>query len=214
MFLLKRNRKLFEKINQYLEIGSSDIQLFGKAINQYLAHGNDTAFENLKKRVSEIEEDADTLLHDIEGFLIKKSLLPESRSDFKKLLEHYDDIIDCTQDVLIYLYTRNILIPSFIKEDIKNMVTISITCAELVKRTIQDLLSRRKEVKNFVHSINEFESQCDDIQAETTKKIFSSEIDKYEKIILVELIEIISNLTDYCEDAADYIMVINIKRVV
>ena len=214
MFLLKRNRKLFEKINQYLDIGSNDIQLFGEAVNHYIAHGNDTTFERLKKRVSEIEEEADTLLHDIENFLIEKSLLPESRSDFKKLLERYDDIIDCTQDVLIYLYTRNVFIPEFIKEDMKDMVTISITCSKQVKNAIQDLLGKRKEIKNFVHSINEFESQCDDIQAETAKKIFNSDIDKFDKIILVELLKIIANLTDYCEDAADHIMVINIKRVV
>lgn len=214
MFLFKRNRKLYEKINQYLDIGSNDIQVFGDAVNHYIVHGNDITFENLKEKVSEIEGEADTLLHDIEGFLIKKSLLPESRSDFKKLLERYDDIIDCTQDVVIYLYTRNVFIPAFVKENIKEMVGISITCSEKVKDAIQDLLGKRKEIKNFVHSINEFESQCDDILAETTKKIFTSDIDNFNKILLVELLKIITKLTDFCEDAADYIMVIDIKRVV
>ena len=214
MFLFKRNRELIEKINQYLVIGSNDIKLFEDAMHHYITNGNDRTFEGLLEKISDIEGEADTLLHDIEGFLYKKSLLPESRGDLKRLLERYDDIIDCTHDVLIYLNTRDVSLPVFITEDIKEMVTISTRCSEQVKLAIQDLLGKREKVKDFVHTINEFESHCDAIQAKCIKNIFSSDIDNFDKMLLADLLGIITKLTDYCEDAADHIMVINIKRVV
>ena len=214
MFFLKRNKLLLEKIDQYMEVCDSDMQIFEQAVDQYIKHGNSADFEALLLKAREFEGSADSILHNIQNSLYKKSLLPESRGDLMRLLERYDDIVDCTNHILRYLNTRNISIPTLISEDIKEIVSISLKCYEQVKKEIRDLLGKRHKVKGYVHTINNYESQCDDIQAKIIKEIFNSDVDKYDKILFTELINIIAKLTDYCEDAADHIMIINIKRVV
>ena len=63
-------------------------------------------------------------------------------------------------------------------------------------------------------TINEYESIADGIQAEIIKKVFDSAGDNFVKILISELANNISKLTDHCEDAADLIRIINIKRVI
>lgn len=214
MFFLKRNRILLEKIQAYFEICNTGMKLFDQVMNYFLDHGNDTEFENHISHIREIEGKADAILHKIEKLLYKKSLLPESREDLMRLLERYDDIIDCTNHILRYLNTRNMLIPDFIKDDIREMVKTSLLCYDQVRLAIEDLLGKRQNIMNFVRTINDYESLCDEIQARIIKTIFLHDIDKFDKIILTELINIIAKLTDHCEDAADHITLINVKRVV
>ena len=94
MFFLKRNKLLLEKIDQYMEVCDSDMQIFEQAVDQYIKHGNSADFEALLLKAREFEGSADSILHNIQNSLYKKSLLPESRGDLMRLLERYDDIVD------------------------------------------------------------------------------------------------------------------------
>ena len=214
MWFYKRNRILLEKINEYLDMGDNLMNTFNQTVLHYLEKGNDSDFEIQLGKTKKIEHNADQLLYDIDNFLFQKSLLPEAREDILNLLENYDDIIDCCVHILRYLYTRSIVIPDFIKSDIKEMIRVSIQCYDLVKLGIINLLGKRDEVMNYVRTIEDYESICDDVQAKIIKNVFDAGIDKFDKIILSELVTIIAKLTDHCEDSSDLLAIINIKRVV
>lgn len=214
MLLFKRNRILLEKINEYLEMGDTLVDTFNQTILYYIDKGNDSEFEVRLGKTKKIENNADQLLYSIDNFLFKKSLLPEAREDILKLLETYDDVIDCCVHILRYLYTRNIHIHKFIKNDIKEMVRVSIQCYDNVKLGILDLLGKRKNIIKHIRTIDDYESICDDVQAKIIKNVFEADIDKFDKILLSEVVTIIAKLTDYCEDCSDLIAIINVKRVV
>ncbi len=214
MFFLRRNKILLEKIHDYFEVCNDGMSVFNKALHHFVQAGNDSDFEAQIARSLELESAADAILHKIEKSLYRKSLLPESREDLMSLLERYDDIIDCTNHILRYLNTRNISVPGIIKDDIREMVKMSLLCYDQVRCAVEDLLGKRKNVMTFVRTINDYEARCDDLQAAIIKKIFLNDIDKCDKIILTDLINIITKLTDHCEDAADCITLINVKRVV
>jgi predicted phosphate transport protein (TIGR00153 family) len=214
VLLFKRNKILIEKINEYLDMGDTLVDTFNQTIIHYLDKGNDSDFEIHLSKAKKIENNADQLLYSIDNFLFKKSLLPEAREDILKLLEKYDDIIDCCVHILRYLYTRNIIIPDFIKNDIKEMIRVSTQCYDQVKLGIQDLLGKRKNIVKYIRTINDYESICDDVQAKIIRNVFQADIDNFDKILLSDLVTIIAKLTDHCEDSADLIAIINIKRVV
>ncbi len=214
MLFFKRNKILLKQINEYLDMGDDLVNTFNQTIGHYLDKGNDSDFEIHMGKTKKIENNADILLHNIESFLFKKSLLPEAREDILKLLDKYDDIIDCCVHILQYLHTRNIIIPDFIKDDVKEMLRVSTQCYDQVKLGIQDLLGKRKDIIKYIRTINDYESICDQVQGKIIKNVFQADIDKYDKILLSDVVTIIADLTDHCEDSADLIAIINIKRVV
>lgn len=214
MFFLNKNKILLNKINEYFNICNDNMETFNISLTHYLNRGNDDEFEILIEKIKKIENNADSVLHSIENTLYTKSLLPESREDIFQLFEKYDDIIDCSIHILRYLHTRNVSIPDFCVKDIKEMAKFSIQCYDQVRNAIEDLLGKRKNIIGYIRTINDYESICDDIQSRLIKKVFDNDIEKFNKIILSELIDLLSKLTDHCEDAADLINLINIKRVV
>lgn len=214
MFFLKRNKLLLEKIKEYFKLADTDITIFNKAMESLIESGVSKEFDLEYKKSTMLESDADSILHDIEGFLYKKSLLPESREDVLILLEKFDDVLDGADHILKYVDTRNIKIPQFIADDIREMLKVSIECYENTRDAILDLLGKRIMIKTYIRTINDYESIVDKLQMEVTKKIFSSEIDNFHKLLLAELTVAIGKLTDYCENAADSIAIMNIKRIV
>lgn len=187
---------------------------FQETIETYLIHGNNSDFEVHLSKAKKMEHNADSLLHTIENFLYEKSLLPESREDILRLFEKFDDIVDSSVHILRYLNTRNITIPSNIHDDVTEIIKVSRKAYEEVKQAINELFYKRKNLLSYVRTINDYESICDDIQAKIITTIFRSDIDKYDKILLSDVITIMAKLTDHCEDSADVIALINVKRAI
>jgi predicted phosphate transport protein (TIGR00153 family) len=213
-YFLKKNRILLDKINNYLETCAAGAQTFEQAFNHYITGGNDAEFEAMVIKIRNIEGTADEILYSIETSLYEKSLLPESREDIDRLFERVDDIIDDTTHILRFLNTRNVPIPENIVKEVREMIIISLQCFEQVRIAINELFGKRKNIVNYIRAINNYETACDDLQANIIKQIFASNIDKFDKIILTELVNLLSKLTDHCEDSADVITIINVKRVV
>jgi len=213
-YFLRKNRILLDKINNYLETCASGMKVFKEAFDHYITRGNDAEFEATVIKIRNIEGTADEILYSIETSLYEKSLLPESREDIYRLFERVDDIIDDTTHILRFLNTRNVPVPQNIVKEVREMVIISLQCFEQVRLAIGELLGKRKNIVNYIRGINNYETACDDLQASIIKRIFASDIDKFDKIILTELVNLLAKLTDHCEDSADVITIINVKRVV
>lgn len=214
MFILNRNKILLGMIHSYFDICNNSMEILNNAISHYLSSGNDMEFEQIMRTALDNEFKADEILFDIEKLLYQKSLLPESREDIIRLLAKYDDIIDCSVHVLRYFHTRSMIIPVTCNENITALLQQSLLCYEQVRLGIEDLFAKRNNILGFVRQIKNYESQCDEIQATIIKELFLTPIEPYSKILISDLVNLIAKLSDLCEDAADLITLINIKRVV
>lgn len=214
MFLFRKNKKLIEDINDYLQVSESGMESFDEAIQYYFEHGIDPEFEFRMEKLKKIESNADGILHNIERSLYEKSLLPESREDIMVLFEKLDDIIDCSIHILRYIYTRDISFPEIVVSDVKESVRVSLECCAKVREAVEDLFGKRRCILDLVRTIDNYESICDGIKTRAIKKIFRSDLDGFEKILLAEITTLISKISDHCEDSADLINICNLKRVV
>lgn len=213
MFLFKRNQELLDKIAQYFKMSDLLMDDFKSAITKHLDDLQRLEME--MKKTKRLESNADAKVHDIEEFLYHKSLLPDFREDVLKLFEKFDDIIDTAENIIQYIYVHKMTYPKFIKESIIKMIEASHECYQLVKLLVNDLFNKRDNVKQLVIRIGDYESICDDIQAEIVDKIYSTDdIDKCDRILFEECIRLIAMLTDSCENVADVVRIINIKSVV
>ena len=126
MFFLKRNKLLYEKINEYISIADRGMDTFKAAMECYFKNGRNADFNLLCEKVTMLEHDSDGLLHDVEGFLYKKSLLPESREDILVLFEKYDDVMDEADHALNFIESRQLDIPEALHGEIGEIVTVFI----------------------------------------------------------------------------------------
>ena len=79
MFIFRRHARLFEEINKFLTLADKVLNNFSQTFNYFLDYGLDASFEAKMVEADRMESNADTLLHNIQKALYRKSLLPESR---------------------------------------------------------------------------------------------------------------------------------------
>ena len=215
MIFLKRNRELLQKIDEYINTSSDILQYFKSSIINYMKNNDMVDFELQVKKIKKLESNVDEQLHDIEEFLYKKSLLPDLREDILKLLEELDDIVDYADHIMRYVFIRKIKIPENLIGQTINMLNSTCDCCNGVKNAINDLFKKRQHIKKFVNEINDYESICDEIQTEMITTIYSDDnIVDFDKILLDKFVDLISSISDSCENVADIITIINVKSVV
>ncbi len=213
-FLYKQNRILYGKIIDFLEIEQETVDVFQKSLKKFIKDANSAKFLVNMESVHKLENRADALLKEIRELFYKKSLLPESREDILVLLECVDDITDTANHIMHDIYSQNIVFPEKIEDQLKEMLsTTEQTNVQLIG-LIKDLFYRRKTVSDFFEQIKTLEHVCDTLQTGIIKTIFDSKIDKFDKILLRDVIKTIGSLSDLCESAGDKGIILYIKRFV
>ncbi len=213
-FIFKKNRILYEQISEYIDFIGRVGENFEKLVKHYLKNGIDAKFEVQMEITEKEEAKADDLLALIKINLLKNSLLPESREDILILLDRVDDIIDAMNHSGQFIFSHNLKAPAFIRDDLKELVKLSIKSTEVVRELIRNLFTKQKEIFDDTEKINNFESVCDSLQLKMIKSIFDSKIDGCGRILLRDLTREIGSITDLCENVGDIITILNIKRAV
>lgn len=214
MFLFRKNKVILEKIDSYLNLALKLSQSFQQSMTEYFENGLSDKFTALLTQTADIESLCDTSLHEIEIALYEKSLLPESREDILVLLEKIDDIADQAEYILNFIDSHRVILPEYTITDIEKLVLISTKSYNLVVETAKDLFGKRVKIPQTTKLISGYEKECDNICLSVVKKIFSSEIMPFDKIITRDTIYAIEDISNYCDDAADIITILNVKRVV
>ena len=88
--LFGQSKQLEQQIDQFVDILSEVGLVFKSIITMYLNNGNTDKLDEMVKQVSEMESKADKITKDVAHALYEGSLIPDSRSDVLRLLEHMD----------------------------------------------------------------------------------------------------------------------------
>jgi len=187
---------------------------FKKTIEVYFEKGLCENFSELVEKVHIAESSADDIRREIEIELYEKSLIPESRGDVLGLLENTDRVPDKAQSVLYQIQTEFLQIPEFLKDEFSHLVNINFDAFNDLARAIRKLFENIKEVKDITNEIDKKESASDRLERGAIKKIFSSDIDVGQKILLKELVIEIGSISDLSEEVGDRINIIAAKRMV
>lgn len=209
-----RQDRLAKVIERYLSKIEESMGNFKKTIGVYFEKGLCEDFNELVEKVHIAESSADDIRREIELELYEKSLIPESRGDILGLLENTDRIPDKAQSVLYQIQTEFLQIPEFLKDEFCHLININFDAFNDLAIAIRKLFENIKEVKDITNEIDKKESSSDRLERETIKKIFSSDIDIGQKILLKELVIEIGSISDLSEDVGDRINIIAAKRMV
>jgi predicted phosphate transport protein (TIGR00153 family) len=180
----------------------------------FLAYLDENAgeFEMHQNRVTMLEAEGDLIKRNIRGHLPRGILLPMDKFQLLWYLREQDRVLDGTQDALHWLSYRKTTVPDELVDDLlfmverANQVLASIfPLVERADRYFQNYAEKtRAEVKQAIRTIRDHEQQSDLVERKLLSDILSFPFENSTSAYhLARLVEIIGNISNHAENAAD-----------
>lgn len=212
MFWRKSNVE--KKIETYMEAVDECVEIFLKAIRIYVLEGRTVQFETLVDECHRTESNADDIRREIEMTLYGKALLPESRGDILGMLETFDRVPNAAETALFMISTQRIDMPPEFAADILRLAETNVETYGFARKSFDALLTNPKQTLYVVKEVEDSESRSDREERSLVGRIFDSDYSFGRKLLLKELVFQVGNIADRCENTADRIGIVAIKRKV
>jgi uncharacterized protein len=203
MRLLPREDKFFEYFQQQATFifQAATLLVDGAAAgNPHLA--------STAHQIRAIEEQADTVIHEIYSNLNTTFITPLDPEDIHSLSSHLDDVIDGIEDSVHRMLAYRIEpIPGTIVE----LCRLVRDCGAAIQLAFE-ALSKGKPFMNHCIEVNRLEEAADQLVRAAVADLFQNEKDPILIIKLKEIYEFLEQTTDYCEDVADALQNVKVKN--
>jgi len=162
------------------------------------------------KPIEDLEHANDELTHTIFTELGRNFITPFDREDIHHLASALDDIAD-----YIYASAKKIKLyhvnPT--DEGIHKLAELIVEGTKEVRIAVSELRDMKniRKITDALVRINRIENEADDISDIFTERLFSMEVDAKEIIKKQQIYQVMEDVTDKCEDAANVIESIIIK---
>ena len=203
MKLLPREDKFFEFFLQQVNFicQASALLVEGAAAgNAHLA--------SAAHQIRAIEEQADTVIHEIYSNLNSTFITPLDPEDIHSLASHLDDVIDGIEDSVHRMLAYKIEpIPGTVVE----LCRLVQNCGSALQLAFE-ALAKGKPLMNHCIEVNRLEEAADQLGRTAVADLFQNEKDPIRVIKLKEIYEFLEQTTDYCEDVADALQNVKVKN--
>ena len=203
MNLLPRDEKFFQYFQQQVKLicQAADLLVEGAAA------GN-THLASAAHQIHAIEEQADTVLHEIYTRLNSTFITPLDPEDIQSLSSHLDDVIDGIEDSVHRMLDYHIdPMPGTVLE----LCRIVQSCCLILQKAFDALAQHKPFIEHSIE-INRLEEAADQLSRVAVRELFEKEKDPIRLIKLKEIHEFLEQTTDYCEDVADALQNVQVKN--
>ena len=214
MIFASKQKKIESLFAEYCNTVSNCMKTFEKSFHIHCEDSDrETAHKNYRE-VHHFESLADDIIKEIEVMMFSKSLFPESRSDVLKLIELMDKVPNAGEHAVQQLVIQHISIPGEYTTEILELVRLCHRCVDAMLVSARKLFTDYTNATVAIGKVDELETEADDVEANIIERIFSSEMDGFDKIILKNLIVALGAICDRAENAANHILIMVAKRKV
>ncbi len=205
----------FEALVEHAGIVKESASLLRDEIKAYL-DGNFEKFEEIRKKIEELELKADHIKSNIRNHLPKDVKMPVDRGVFLSLLGEIDKVEDLIQDIGEWISMREKPIPDTLLDDFQSLFDKALESTNMAEKAIIQLNvvieasfaeNERKKEKEIIQKLHEVEHESDIIERELTRKIFAmeNEISPVAIFHLSKLVFLLGDIANHAENAGDRI---------
>ena len=208
-----KNKIVIEtEIDAFLDLASESGLLFTQGIQNYLK-GKLDSFEDILQQSVEAERHADSLRRSIEDLLYRRTLIPESRGDVLRIIEHMDSLLGEFKGSMWRLQIERPKINNEFADDFLSLTDLVVKSVEAVIVSIRGYFKDLKSVSDHIHKVSFWEREADKVATDLQIKVFRCESLKLsQKLQLRALICQIEDISDMAEDVSDSLAIAVIKR--
>jgi uncharacterized protein len=162
------------------------------------------------EKLAFLEKQADEITQAIITTAINTFLVPFDREDIQELANAIDDVLD-----LMYGTAKRIELykVTTIPDSMKEIATKTRICVEHLHGCVHAMRKMRYTTKiqhHLIH-IHQMENEVDQIMNNELARIFSGDMNPIEVIKIQEVLTMLEDATDKCEDAANVIESVFVK---
>jgi len=201
----------FEGLQEHAEKVKECAWAFQQAIE---CHVSDRCrqFEELRREVSQLENQADGIKRRIRGHLPVGTLMPVSKFQLFRYLREQDQVLDAVKEAVSWIsYRSEPGIPEELHKDFFLLVDAVIDPLEELSRMVEGAKryfasyaeSQRVAVKEIIRTVRAQEHAADKIEAEIKQRVFNMQTDPVTVFHMIRLAEIIGSIADHAENAGD-----------
>ncbi len=199
MRLIPRNNAFFDDFDKHTAL----IVAAAETLSQML-RSDAGAPSDLARRIKEIEQEADVIVHRVVVELRKTFITPLDRDDTHRLVSHLDDILDQIESVAYRLALYRLPVPNRHLTALVQLVQRSAMVTRDAVANLRDAATRDRALELCVE-INKLENEADAALRVALAELFSNGIDPVSLIKWKEVFETLEDTTDRCEDVANAI---------
>ena len=194
------------KTKEYLQSIQDLVLIIENSIDALEYLGEDEHPLKTAKKIKELEEQADKIVHDLNVMLLyDHTRISEEKGDIQVFLYNLDNIIDNiegaawrianTEPNVIALQIRNEFVPLFqlAISDIFSSVNL-----------LFDVLENQEKLSKYIEGINYCENRGDELYRDWLLRLVRRNFrDEGERLLLLEILERLEQVLDSAEDVAD-----------
>jgi predicted phosphate transport protein (TIGR00153 family) len=185
---------------------ADQVRIGARLLEEMLA--TDPPHADKAHEIKEVEHKCDFLTHEIIQRLNKTFVTPIDREDIHSLARTLDDVMDAIDNAaaLIPLYKIDRVRPGA-----RELAKIISTSADAVRRALE-ALEKRSGVLDHAVEINRLENEADRVHQRAVGQLFDEERDPVIILKWKEILDLLEDATDRCEDVANLLENVVVKH--
>lgn len=212
-FLFRKQKEVENLIGEYVRSLEIAQEMFLQSMENYLQVGEcSPTFEVLVAETHKTESRSDDILEKIVRLLHEKALVPDLRGDILNLLETTDEIPDQFDRILSSICNQRIVLPEALSLDCRELLSVSLEACSFTMESVRSLLERGERAARLLFRTDQLESQGDQIEKRMIRRIFESDWDPLQKILLRDLTQKMGDIADSAVQVCRQVNLIVTKR--
>jgi len=212
--LFGSSKGLEAKIELYFDKVNEAGLVFSRAMEIYMNRGVAGEFEDLVRRVTEVEEEGDDLRREIETQMTTHTLIPELREDVLSLIEQVDEVTNHYEAAVYSFFIQQPVIADEYKDDFSELTKLVLQAAEAMVTAARAFFRDLSAVRDHVKKVQFYESEADKVTTRVERQIYASNLDLAHKMHLAAFLDRLDNIADTAEDIGDKLSILTIKRMI
>lgn len=200
--LIPREEKFFDEF-----VTLADRIVSGATLLERMLSSDPPSWETALQ-IKQIEQECDTLTHQIIQRLNRTFVTPIDREDIHALATSLDDVMDAIDAAAAVVRRYRIASMRYGARELASLVWQS----AMQVRVAVEALEKRKDVHDRAVEVNRLENAADDVLDEALRRLFEEEKDALMVMKWKEMLDILEQATDRCEDVADVLQGVVVKH--
>ena len=201
----------FEGLQQHAEKVKECAWVFQKA-TECIIMDRCEDFEDFRKEIHKLEQEADAIKRRIRGHLPKGTLLAVDKFELFRYLSEQDKVLDAVEDALDWIsFKSDTGIPEVLEKDFMLLVEAVMAPIEELSNMVAEARKyfssfsekQRIVVKTMIRTLRQYEHEADKLEDGVKEKIFHTIDDAVVVFHLIRLADIIGSIADHAENAGD-----------
>ena len=200
--LIPREEKFF---NDFIQL--ADRIVSGATLLERMLASDPPAWDTALQ-IKQIESECDALTHNIIQRLNQTFVTPIDREDIHGLAKSLDDVMDAIDAAAAVMRRYRM---AQLRDGARELASLTWQAAMQVKVAVE-ALERKKDVHQLAVEVNRIENAADDIHDEALRRLFEEEKDAITVIKWKEVLDLLEEGTDRCEDCANVLEGVVVKH--